>query len=155
MTEANYFWFTHNLIFEIIFHRYVFDLYQNDPIFGNHSITLDNNVFSNEIANFGRLIPERRSITLSCAAWGNWSPPVLPLCLRKKTTKSIILFTINKIKSWICKNQYILTILCIFTAANCTIDPPSPSKNGTDRGWSDWNNQAKSHKTSITYEYVF
>ena len=74
----------------------MFDLYQNDPIFGNHSVTLDNDVFSNEIANFGRLIPERRSITLSCEAWGNWSPPVLPLCLRKKTTKFIIPVMINK-----------------------------------------------------------
>ena len=66
------------------FYRYVFDLYQDDPIFGNHSITLDNAVFSNEIENFGRLHPERRSITLTCAAWGNWSPPVLPICIRKK-----------------------------------------------------------------------
>ena len=38
---------------------------------------------TNESANFGRLIPERRSITITCAAWGDWSPPSVPLCLRE------------------------------------------------------------------------
>ena len=63
--------------------RYVFDLYQDDSIFGDYNINLPVGIFVNESANFGRLIPERNSITLTCAAWGNWSPSNVPMCIRK------------------------------------------------------------------------
>ena len=52
------------------------------------------------------------------------------------------------------KLDNVFTHVSSLTAANCTLNPPSPAKNGTDRGYSDWNNEAKSYKTSITYEYV-
>ena len=63
--------------------RYVFDVYKNDAIFGNHSLTFADNEFHNESLNFGRILPEMGSVTLTCAAWGNWSPPKVPSCIRE------------------------------------------------------------------------
>ena len=39
-------------------------------------------------------------------------------------------------------------------AVNCTDDPVLVLKNGTDRGFFNWNNVTKHYQTSILYEYV-
>ena len=60
----------------------MFDIYQNDAVYGNHSIVLDGDIFHNETGNFGHIVPEMSSITLTCEGWGHWNPSKLPKCLR-------------------------------------------------------------------------
>ena len=47
---------------------YVFQVYQDKP---------DPN------KNHGLRVPESNKLTLECAAWGDWNPKQVPLCIRK------------------------------------------------------------------------
>ena len=61
------------------FLRYVFQIYQDFP---------DPNL------NFGLMTNETSTIVATCALWGDWDPPTLPLCIGKKILK-IIVFRLN------------------------------------------------------------
>ena len=48
--------------------RYVFQIYQEHP---------------DPTVNFGLIVNEASILTGECAAWGDWNPPQLPICIRK------------------------------------------------------------------------
>ena len=47
---------------------YVFQIYQDNP---------------NPCINHGLILPETDIVKLKCAAWGDWNPPKVPLCIPK------------------------------------------------------------------------
>ena len=53
---------------KFVYLSYVFEIYQTTP---NMSI------------NNGLMLPEKNSLTSTCAAWGEWSPKEIPRCIRK------------------------------------------------------------------------
>ena len=66
--------------FQLSQSRYVFEIYQLEP---NASI------------NNGLVLPETSTLTISCAAWGEWRPKQIPRCIRKYTIslrRTIIFF---------------------------------------------------------------
>ena len=51
--------------------RYVFEIYQAEP---------------NVSVNFGLIVNETNTFTMTCAAWASWSPPKVPKCIREDTS---------------------------------------------------------------------
>jgi hypothetical protein len=54
--------------FDAFSFRFVFQIYQDFP---------------NPNINYGLIVNETSTLTGTCAAWGSWDPPSLPLCIRK------------------------------------------------------------------------
>ena len=106
----------------------MFEIYQLEP---NASI------------NNGLILPETNTLTLTCAAWGEWSPKEVPRCIRKyccsyKKNHKITVF------NSIFQKLFIL-------AVNCTEIPVEAPNN--DRGRYDWTADNGTHYgTLITYE---